>query len=245
MAPRISSPYQRPYLIGAERARQVLAPAVAEKLSRLLLGFNFRQLGMLLQQDELALCRRFLPLIHEGTIVLRDPLPPHDRMPLLSRDRLKQPAKADSSSSLLSATGLAVSDSGFFGVASQPSGKRVWKIVCIDDSPAVLQEMQRFLQQDIFKITIIDDSQKALMKIISLKPDLILLDAGMPGLDGYQVCTMVRKSSALRHIPVVMVTGNTGLIDRARAKLAGTTDYLTKPFTQKDLLQIVLRYLSD
>lgn len=243
LAPRITSSYQRPYLIGETLARQRLSPSMANKLSRLLLGFNFRQLGMLLQQDELALCQRFMPLIRDGIIVLREPLAPHDRLspfdPIHCRRR--SPA-AEAMPALDSQSGP---DSGFLSVHADTTEQRCWKIACIDDSPAVLREIQRFLQQEIFEITLIDDSQKALMKIISLKPDLILLDAGMPGLDGYQVCTMIRKSSVLRHIPVIMVTGNKGLLDRARAKLAGTTDYLTKPFSQKDLLQIVLRYLSD
>ncbi len=249
MAPRISSPYQRPYLIGEERARQKLSPHMADKLSRLLLGFNFRQLAMLLQQDELALCRRFSPLISEGIIILREPLSPHDQLPRLNQSYIKaSPPSAPSSSGGPRSGPLSngsTSDSGFLNVNRDSNQQRTWKIVCIDDSPTVLREIQRFLQQEIFEITMIDDSQKALMKIISIKPDLILLDASMPTLDGYQVCTMIRKSSLLKHIPVVMVTGNKGLLDRARAKMAGTTDYLTKPFTQKDLLQIVLRYLSD
>lgn len=250
MAPRISSPYQRPYLIGEERARQKLAPKMADKLSRLLLGFNFRQLAMLLQQDELALCRRFAPLISEGIIVLREPLSPHDQLPRLSQAYIKttelsEPFSGSNPRSGPPSSGSSA-DSGFLNSESDNGNQqRTWKIVCIDDSPTVLREIQRFLQQEIFEITMIDDSQKALMKIISIKPDLILLDASMPGLDGYQVCTMIRKSSLLKHIPVVMVTGNKGLLDRARAKMAGTTDYLAKPFTQKDLLQMVLRYLSD
>lgn len=249
MAPRISSPYQRPYLIGEERARQKLSPKMADKLSRLLLGFNFRQLAMLLQQDELALCRRFAPLISEGIIILREPLSPHDQLPRLNQAYIKtsEPSAPFSGGTTRSGPGSSgtSADSSFLHVEGDGSQQRTWKIVCIDDSPTVLREIQRFLQQELFEITMIDDSQKALMKIISIKPDLILLDASMPGLDGYQVCTMIRKSSLLKHIPVVMVTGNKGLLDRARAKMAGTTDYLTKPFTQKDLLQIVLRYLSD
>jgi len=251
MAPRINSPYQRPYLFGEERAKQKLSPQMASKLSRLLLGFNFRQLAMLLQQDELALCRRFMPLISEGIIVLREPLSPHDQLPRLSQayiqsSTLSQPFAADEPiGSSNSSEASESSDSRFLQVDNDTNQQKTWKIVCIDDSPTVLREIQRFLQQDIFEITMIDDSQKALMKIISIKPDLILLDASMPALDGYQVCSMIRKSSLLKHIPVVMVTGNKSLLDRARAKIAGVTDYLTKPFTQKDLLQMVLRYLSD
>lgn len=249
MAPRISSPYQRPYLIGEERARRELSPKMANKLSRLLLGCNFRQLAMLLKQDELAICRRFMPLISEGLIILREPLSPYEQLPQLNQAHIKSPRSSKPFTAGATQSGISrpgdSSDSVFIHGDSHSTEQRTWKIVCIDDSPTILREVKRFLQQDIFEITMIDDSQKALMKIISIKPDLILLDANMPGLDGYQVCTMIRKSSLLKHIPVVMVTGNKSLLDRARAKMAGTTDYLTKPFTQKDLLQIVLRYLSD
>ena len=84
---------------------------------------------------------------------------------------------------------------------------------------------------------------KALMKINSISPDLILLDIGMPNVDGYQLCSLIRKSSNFKHIPIVMVTANKGLINRARANIAGATDYLTKPFNQADLLKMVMRHL--
>jgi twitching motility two-component system response regulator PilG len=84
---------------------------------------------------------------------------------------------------------------------------------------------------------------KALIKISSIHPDLILLDIGMPNVDGYQLCSLIRKSSSLKDIPIVMVTGNKGLINRARANMAGATDYLTKPFIQADLLKMVMRHL--
>jgi twitching motility two-component system response regulator PilG len=84
---------------------------------------------------------------------------------------------------------------------------------------------------------------KALLKITSIRPDLILLDIGMPNVDGYQLCSFIRKSSILKDIPIVMVTGNKGIIDRARARIVGATDYLTKPFLQTDLLKMIMRHL--
>jgi two-component system, chemotaxis family, response regulator PixG len=61
--------------------------------------------------------------------------------------------------------------------------------------------------------------------------------------DGYELCRLLRKHPMFKKTPIIMVTGNTGLIDRARAKIAGTTDYMTKPFTQDQLLKMVFRYL--
>ena len=107
----------------------------------------------------------------------------------------------------------------------------------------MLSIISTYLGRDDFEVTLIQDSMKALMKITSIRPNLILLDIGMPNVDGYQLCSLIRKSSVLKDIPIVMVTGNKGLIDRARARIAGATDYLTKPFVQSDLLKMIMRHL--
>ena len=120
---------------------------------------------------------------------------------------------------------------------------KTWKIVCIDDSESMLSIISSYLGSEDFQVTLIQDSMKALIKISSIHPDLILLDIGMPNVDGYQLCSLIRKSSSLKDIPIVMVTGNKGLINRARANMAGATDYLTKPFIQADLLKMVMRHL--
>ena len=100
------------------------------------------------------------------------------------------------------------------------------------------------MSRDEFSVFPITEPLKALMKIIRIKPDLILMDVGMPNIDGYKLCSLIRKYSAFQNTPIVMVTGNKGLIDRAKARIAGATDYMTKPFTQTDLLSIVFKYLS-
>jgi two-component system, chemotaxis family, response regulator PixG len=113
----------------------------------------------------------------------------------------------------------------------------------VDDSPTILREINRFLDGDSFKVFPIVDSGTALMKIIRINPDIILLDVGMPTIDGYKLCSMLRKHPAFKKTPIVMVTGNTGIIDRAKAKMAGSTDYMTKPFTQAGLIDMVSKHL--
>lgn len=122
--------------------------------------------------------------------------------------------------------------------------QRVYTILCIDDSPTVLGIIQNFLDEQFFQVFGISEPIKALMQIIRLKPDLILLDVGMPNLDGYELCGLIRKHAYFKKTPIIMVTGRTGLIDRARAKMMGASGYLTKPFTQADLLKIVFHHLS-
>ncbi len=129
-------------------------------------------------------------------------------------------------------------------VATPISDRKVYKIVSVDDSPTVLREISRFLEQENFSVVAINDPVKAVMSIIRNKPDLILLDLNMDGIDGYELCKIVRNNSMFKKTPIIMVTGNKGLIDKVKARLVGASGYLTKPFTQADLLKIVFMHLT-
>jgi two-component system, chemotaxis family, response regulator PixG len=122
--------------------------------------------------------------------------------------------------------------------------KNVYTVACIDDSPTVLNSIKRFLDESTFTVVMINDPVKALMQILRSKPDLILLDVEMPNLDGYELCSLLRRHSSFRDIPIVMVTGRTGFIDRAKAKMVRSSGYLTKPFTQSELLKMVFKHIS-
>ncbi|NET31407.1 MAG: response regulator [Cyanothece sp. SIO1E1] len=124
------------------------------------------------------------------------------------------------------------------------SSETIYKIACIDDSPTVLRTISSFLDDKAFSVVTINDPVRALMQIIRSKPDLILLDIEMPNLDGYELCSLLRRNSSFKNTPIIMVTGNTGFVDRAKAKLVRASGYLTKPFTQSDLLKIVFKHLN-
>jgi twitching motility two-component system response regulator PilG len=119
-----------------------------------------------------------------------------------------------------------------------------YTIACIDDSPTILHSIKTFLDDSSFSVLLINDPLKALMQVVRNKPDLILLDVGMPNLDGYELCSLLRRHPSFKHTPIIMVTGHTGFIDRAKAKLVGASGYLTKPFTQSDLLKMVFKHLN-
>ncbi|MBG1266870.1 response regulator [Nostoc sp. WHI] len=128
---------------------------------------------------------------------------------------------------------------------TQPSvGKKLYTIACIDDSQTVLNSIKHFLDENTFSVVLINDPVKALMQILRSKPDLILLDVEMPSLDGYELCSLLRKHSAFKNTPIIMVTGRTGFIDRAKAKMVRSSGYLTKPFTQSELLKMVFKHLG-
>ena len=234
LSPQIVSSYQRPYFFSKPGSKPE-----EEKLGKILRGFNFRQLSALLNQDELELAKKVYPLIIKKKIIIREPQPPLDRLPLISVTNDKNGKEAVKEESDRDQENINFSD-----LANSKIKQKQWKIVCIDDSPTILNEISRFLSRDEFSVSPITEPLKALMKIIRIKPDLILMDVGMPNIDGYKLCSLIRKYSAFQNTPIIMVTGNKGLIDRAKARIAGATDYMTKPFTQSDLLSMVFKYLS-
>ena len=82
------------------------------------------------------------------------------------------------------------------------------------------------------------------MLIIRHKPDLILLDLHMEGIDGYELCRIIRNNSMFKKTPIIMVTGSKGIVDKVKARLVGASGYLTKPFTRADLLKMVFMHLT-
>jgi twitching motility two-component system response regulator PilG len=125
-----------------------------------------------------------------------------------------------------------------------PVSKAMYTVACIDDSMTVLNSIKSFLDDKTFSVLMINDPLKALMQVVRNKPDLILLDVEMPNLDGYELCSLLRRHSSFKNTPIIMVTGKSGFIDRAKAKLVRSSGYLTKPFTQSDLLKIVFKHLN-
>lgn len=241
LQPAIQSPYQRPYLMNVEHP--LLTPDVKAKLSKILIGFSFRQLSLLLKQDELTVANNLYRLISNQIVGLRPPQPPFDRLHRLYTtgfDKERFDEKTQSVTDTLAAVNPENSNALSTG---DLTAQATYKIACVDDSPTILREINRFLDGDSFKVFPIVDSGTALMKIIRINPDIILLDVGMPTIDGYKLCSMLRKHPAFKKTPIVMVTGNTGIIDRAKAKMAGSTDYMTKPFTQSGLIEMVSSHL--
>ena len=239
LQPAIQSPYQRPYLMNVEHP--LLTPDVKAKLSKILIGFSFRQLSLLLKQDELTVANNLYRLISNQIVGLRPAQPPFDRLHKLYAAGAEKELFDEKTQSVTDT--LAAVNPGNDPTTGDLAAQATYKIACVDDSPTILREINRFLDGDSFKVFPIVDSGTALMKIIRINPDIILLDVGMPTIDGYKLCSMLRKHPAFKKTPIVMVTGNTGIIDRAKAKMAGSTDYMTKPFTQSGLIEMVSSHL--
>lgn len=115
-------------------------------------------------------------------------------------------------------------------------------IACIDDSPLVCQTMERILTAAGYQFVAIQDPLRAIATLLSCKPDLIFLDLVMPHLNGYEICTRLRKISAFQDTPIIILSGN--LIDRVRSKVVGASDSLDKPVKPEIVLKLISKYLS-
>jgi twitching motility two-component system response regulator PilG len=116
-------------------------------------------------------------------------------------------------------------------------------VLVVDDSPTVRAIVQRTLQADYLQVVTAADGLSALAAMADASPDLILLDIMLPRMDGYQVCHLLRQHREFRDTPILMLSGKDGVFDRLRARMAGTTGYISKSFDPAELLTLVKRNL--
>ncbi|MCZ6897937.1 MAG: response regulator [Betaproteobacteria bacterium] len=116
------------------------------------------------------------------------------------------------------------------------------KVMVIDDSNTIRRSAEIFLTQSKCEIILAVDGFDAMAKIIDSHPDVIFVDIMMPRLDGYQTCTLIKRNSDFRSTPVIMLSSKDGLFDRARGRMVGSDEYLTKPFTKESLVNAVQKY---
>lgn len=116
------------------------------------------------------------------------------------------------------------------------------KVMIIDDSNTIRRSAEIFLTQSKCEIILAVDGFDAMAKIIDNHPDIIFVDIMMPRLDGYQTCTLIKRNSHFQSTPVIMLSSKDGLFDRARGRMVGSDEYLTKPFTKESLLNAVKKY---
>ena len=116
------------------------------------------------------------------------------------------------------------------------------KVLVVDDSATIRRSAEVFLRQGGYEVMLAEDGFAALSKIASQRPDLVFCDVMMPRLNGYQTCTILKQSADFANIPVVMLSSKDGVFDKARGRMVGCQDYLTKPFTKDQLLQAVEQF---
>jgi len=118
------------------------------------------------------------------------------------------------------------------------------KVMVIDDSSTIRRSAELFLTQAGCQVVLAEDGFDALAKIADHGPRVIFCDILMPRLDGYQTCALIKKNPRFAATPVILLSSRSGIFDKARGRLAGADQYLTKPFSQQDLLQAVSAHLA-
>lgn len=205
-----------PIICRPEQLQQQVSPSVYKNFVTLINGKStLRDLAAKMRQNVLPVSRSLLPYVLKGIIELVE-LPD---LPLAVVETLDKSTSA------------------------QPTKSKVPVIACVDDSPQVCKLLEDIITANGMKFIKIQDAVQALPLLIQEKPDLIFLDLIMPVASGYEICTQLRRISTFANTPVIILTGNDGLLDRVRAKVVGSTDFITKPVAADRVMSVVRKYL--
>ena len=128
--------------------------------------------------------------------------------------------------------------------ASATSDLQGLKILVVDDSKTIRRTAETLLSKEGCEVYTAVDGFDALAKIADHKPDIIFVDIMMPRLDGYQTCSLIKHNKTFKDTPVIMLSSKDGLFDRARGRLVGSEQYLTKPFTKDELLSAIANHVG-
>ena len=209
------SPDLAPIICRREELKSKTSPQVYQNLSELLNGKQtLRDLSIRMKRDVVTLTRSLLPYIQLGLVQL------------VAVDDIPPPASIPIAQKL-------------FKTKTPP---RI-TIACVDDSPNVCQVMERIITEAGYQFVGEMDGLRAIAVMLSRKPDLIFLDLVMPNTNGYEICSQLRKLSYFKNTPIVILTGNDGIIDRVRAKMVGSTDFIGKPAKPEQVLNTIDKYV--
>jgi two-component system, chemotaxis family, response regulator PixG len=218
------SPNVAPVLRRPEQLEQQTSPQVYQTLVKVIDGDRtFRELAVVLRQEPLLLTRTLIAYVRKGLMEL---VKVADLMPARQVVNVRQ------------------GDSGLGRPPSSATVSEAPLITCIDDSPMEQRIIEQILTQAGYRFIGVQDPVQALPILLERRPDFIFLDLVMPIANGYEICTQIRRISQFKEVPVVILTGNDGIIDRVRAKMVGSTDFLGKPVEAERVLAIVKKYLQ-
>lgn len=216
------SPNQAPIIQQPEQLQKQISAASYQTLATLLNGKRtLRDLAAKRQRDVAEVTRSLLPYIQAGFVKLVD-VP--DYPAPLTHLAEAAPVSPVSVPATVVAEGLLVA--------------------CVDDSPAVCRVMETILTKSGYRFVAVQDSLRAIATLLTCKPDLIFLDLVMPNTNGYEICSQLRKVSYFRDTPIVILTGNDGIVDRVRAKMVGASDFLGKPVNAETVLTVAHKHLK-
>jgi chemotaxis family two-component system response regulator PixG len=207
-----------PVLRKPEQLQQLVSSSVYNNFVTFINGkYTLRDLAVRMKQNVMPVTRSLLPYILKGIIELVEV--PDLPLAGIAIEAEKNP------------------------IAAKPKKPNAPLVACVDDSPQVCKILEEIITAHGLRFIKIQDAVQALPTLIQHKPDLIFLDLMMPVASGYEICTQLRRISSFANTPVIILTGNDGLLDRVRAKVVGSTDFLTKPVATDKVMGIVRKYL--
>jgi chemotaxis family two-component system response regulator PixG len=219
------SPNLAPAIAKPDELRWQTPPNVYHNLMALIDGQQtFRDLAVKLRQNPLSLTQSIMPYIRKGLIeVLEVGDLSYSFKPAIATYPESKPVSSP--------------------IKPIPPQSASPLVVYIDDSPIDGQIMNQILSRTGYRCILIEDSVKALLLLLEYKPDLIFLDLVMPVTNGYEICAKIRRISALKDTPVIILTSNDGIVDRVRAKMVGSSGFLAKPIEQEKVVTTLQKYL--
>ena len=119
------------------------------------------------------------------------------------------------------------------------------KIMVVDDSKTIRRTAETLLQREGFNVITAEDGFEALAKIADQKPNIIFVDIMMPRLDGYQTCALIKNNAQFKSTPVIMLSSKDGLFDKAKGRIVGSDQYVTKPFSKVELLEAIQNHCDS
>ncbi|HAC65350.1 MAG TPA: response regulator [Cyanothece sp. UBA12306] len=211
------SPNSAPLIRHPEQLQKRISPQVYQTLNQLLDGNQtLRDLAVRMKRDVVTVTSSLLPYIQLGLVEL---IEISDLTPPISVPTIP--------------TG---------NISNNAPGPL---IACIDDSPLMCQTMEKILISAHYQFIGINDPLRAIAILLSHKPALIFLDLVMPNANGYEICSQLRKLSFFRQTPIIILTGNDGIVDRVRAKMVGSTDFISKPVNAEVVLNTIGKHLKS
>jgi two-component system, chemotaxis family, response regulator PixG len=207
-----------PVLRKPEQLQQLVSSSVYNNFVSFIDGkYTLRDLAVKMKQNVMPVTRSLLPYILKGIIELVEV----SDLPLV---------------------GIAI-ETNKNSLATKLKKPTTPLIACVDDSPQVCKILEEIVTPHGLRFMKIQDAVQALPTLIQHKPDLIFLDLMMPVVSGYEICTQLRRISTFANTPIIILTGNDGILDRVRAKVVGSTDFLTKPVVTDKVMNIIRKYL--
>jgi len=234
-----ASPNQAPKLLNLKELAAKTSEKVYKNLVKLVTGDRtLRDLAVVMKMDYLKLARSLHPYIRQNLIGLETipDFPPTASPQAQTKQKENLQRRADDQS-------LSAPARSTIATTSQKPQRPL--VAFVDDSEQSRQIMNNIVTKGGYDFMGIGDSVQAITLLLEKQPQLIFLDLMMPNVNGYELCSQIRKISVLKEVPIVIVTGNDGIVDRMRAKVVGASNFISKPIDRSEVLTLALQYTQS